>query len=210
MNSGDNTKKRRPIHKENPFEILKDAGRSSIGVVNEELVKPTTDEFIRQILGRPRKSYSGEIGRGESVEMKEVFTGGQEGQENLKKQLLIERRLIEEERVYVEKRTNELRLQIQAIHEEIVKLAQSTPKLAREVEIAAIQVPSSASSYELSFLKHIFKLIEDFRVNIEKASTWLAAINTRAQKKNVWGARYKKHGAKYLLSGEHYLTRSAS
>jgi len=122
---------------------------------------------------------------------------------------LLEKRLRQEDQRLVERRTGELRLQIQAIHEEIQKAMKVTVSLSQEVEVAAFQAPSSTSIYELHFLEHIFSLISSFRKKIENARVWLSSMNRRAAKKNMWGANYKKHGAKYLLSGEHYLQRSA-
>lgn len=169
-------------------------------------------DAMEQIFHHPpriKRSFSGEIMPGESIEIKEVFSGKREVQEKEEKKLRIERELLEEEKVLVEKRTRELQLQISAIHEEILKLASVTPKLSREVEIASFQAPADPSSYQLYFLERILQFIKDFRENIEEANVWLMVANQRSQKKNMWGKHYKKHGAKYLLSGEHYLTRSA-
>ncbi len=195
--------------KVNPLEAIRDANRNSLGVINEELVKPLPKDIAKQLFGLTPRSFSGEINPGESLEMKEVFTGEREKNEETQKKLALERRLREEEKVLVERKTNELRIQIRAIHEEIIKLAEVTPNLSQEIQVAALAAPVAPSEYELNFLQHILEFIRSFRKKIEKASIWMASANRRAAKKNVWGAHYKKHGAKYLLSGEHYLTRSA-
>lgn len=190
------TKKPRTVA--NPLELLR-----------EDLFRPMGSEAINQILRRKQKTYQGEIAQGESLEIKEVFSGKRETEENLAHKLVLERNLHEEEQVLVEKKVGELRVQIKAIHEEIIKLAEATPKLSYEVDIAAFQAPVSPTTYELYFLQRIFEFIKGFREKIHEASYWLKAANRRASRKNVWGANYKKHGAKYLLSGEHYLQRSA-
>jgi hypothetical protein len=210
MNQNDD-KKKKLAQKVNPLEAIRDMGRTTGNVVGEELIKPMSQDFMRQIFGQGEQKFSSEFSPGESVEMKDVFSGNKDQGKSIevKNQLLFERRLFDEEKIFVEKRTNELRIQIQAIHEEILKLAKITPELSQEIEIAAIQAPGDPSSFELSFLEHIFNFIKSFREKIEKAAVWMRACNHRAKKKNAWGANYKKHGAKYLLSGEHYLQRSA-
>lgn len=206
MNNKTQNNKKTPIA--NPLELLRDAGDG----IKKDLLSPMPSEIARQIFGRaPRadRKFSGEILPGEAVEMREVYSGKASADERLQKMYLLERRLRQEDQVLVERRTNELRVQIKAIHEEVIKAAQVTTQLSREVEIAAFQAPSSTSIYELYFLEKIFDYIKSFRKKIQNASVWLASMNRRAGKKNMWGANYKKHGAKYLLSGEHYLQRSA-
>lgn len=196
----------------NPLELLREAGQNAPKAVKRELIDPFPDEILRQILGRAPKmerKFSGEILPGSTMEMKKVVTGEAQENEKLRKMVYLERKMREENTILVERRTAELRLQIKAIHEEVEKVARITPQLAEEVKIAAFQAPSSTSIYELYFLERIFEFIKSFRKKIENANVWLASVNKRAMKKNRWGANYKKHGAKYLLSSEHYLQRSA-
>ncbi len=197
-----------PLYK-NPLEALRESGSEVLSTTNNEVFRPMTEEFMNQILGRKRK-FHGEIKPGESVEMRQIFNGKQEQHEKYRDQVVLERRLYEEERVLVEKRTGELRLQIEAIQVEVTKLAKATPRLAKEVEVASFQAPTNVTIYELFFLKHLFDFIKSFREHIEQAHVWLASTNARAHKKNVWGANYKKYGARYLMSGEHYSGRSSA
>ena len=166
---------------------------------------------MEQLLGiRPQtRNFSGELVPGEALEFTEVFSGRYEEIQRTKKQISLERRLLEEERVQVEKRSNELRMHLQVIREEILVLAQKTQNLAEESEIAAMQAPIEPGVYHVFFFEKLLSFLKSFSKKIEEASTWLHAVNSRAAKKNMWGANYKKHGAKYLLSGEHYLQRSA-
>jgi hypothetical protein len=196
----------------NPLELLRDMSRTTADSVKSDLLTPMPEEIARQIFGRmPRreKKYSGEIMPGEVIEMKEVYSGKAEENEKLKKTVYLERRLRQEDHVLVERKTQELRLQIKAIHDEVEKVAKITPQLANEVRVAAFQAPSSTSIYELYFLERIFEFIKSFRKKIENANVWLMSANRKAAKKNRWGQNYKKSGAKYLLSSEHYLQRSA-
>ena len=209
MNKGNSNSSNTKKPFSSPQELLREASRESVNTLKKELVDPFPAEIARQLFARREKSFSGEIMPGEAVEMREVYSGKAQKDQLLQKQLILERRLRHEDQVLIERRTNELRIQVKAIHEEVVKLAQVTPQLAKEVQVAAFQVPVEPSSYELFFLQRIFEFIKSFRKKIEDAGVWLASANRRARRKNVWGQHYKKYGAKYLLSGEHYLQRSA-
>ncbi len=204
-NSGNSNNKKGKV---NPLEILREGGNYAGNTIKEQTLAPLGKEVLDQIFGR-KQNFSGEIMPGETLEMNDIYSGKKQRDENTRVQIQTERRLIQEEKVFIEKRMGELRLQIQAIHEEVLQIANATPELSREVEIAAFQAPSSPSSYELFFLTHILDFLKSFRKKIENANIWLHTANKRAQKRNVWGANYKKGGAKYLLSGEHYLSRSA-
>lgn len=195
---------------QNPVEAVRDIGEGVTESLRSDLFDGVRREVGSQLFGFSRRNFSGEIVPGESIEMRKILTGEQMRVEHEQKKLVFEKRLMEEEMILVERKTNELRLQIRAIHEEVLKIAKATPKLERELEIAAIQVPVDSSTYELFFLERILEFIASFRKKIEQASVWLMSANRRSAKKNAWGANYKKHGAKYLLSGEHYLSRSSA
>jgi hypothetical protein len=194
----------------NPLEILRESVKENAEAAKREIVTPFKKEFLDQIFARPRKTFSGELTPGESLEMKDVYRGTRETQEREAKTKKVEMRLREEEMMLVSRKSKELSLQIAAIHEEVLKIAHATPQLSREIELAAIMAPNDPSSYQLFFLKHVLSFIMSFRKNIENASVWFNTANGRAAKKNVWGANYKKYGARYLLSGEHYSGRAAA
>ncbi|RJR30391.1 hypothetical protein C4564_00215 [Candidatus Microgenomates bacterium] len=205
-----NNNNKKPLFSSNPLEMLKEGAREVAETFHDELIDPISKDIVNQIFGRTEKNYSGEIMPGEAIDMKDIYSGDHESEKNAQIQLHLERTLRDEERILIERRTNELRIQIQAIHEEVVKLANATPQLSRELDVAAFQIPLEPNTYELYFLERLFEFIKSFRKKIEEAHVWLSSTNKRARKKNVWGANYKKHGAKYLLSSEHYLSRSAA
>lgn len=151
---------------------------------------------------------SGEINAGESLSINEVFSGEREEKVKLQNQITFERRLREEEQIHVEKKTNELRIQLKVLMEEIVVLSKSTQELGTETQIASMQAPVEPGVYHLIFFQKLLEFIKSFRAKIEEAEVWLHAVNKRAQRKNYWNS-YKKHGGKFLLSSEHYLQRSA-
>jgi len=209
MNDKKQTKKAKKVVTQNVLESLKDIGSSTTGSIKEELIGKSSKDIINQILGaqRPRK-YSGEVTPGESLEFNDIYSGRREKEVKLQKQVALERRLRSEEKEQGEKKIGELRVHLQAVTMEVQKLASETQDLAQETQIAAMQAPIEPGIYHVVFFEKLLEFIKSFRKKINEASTWLHASNQRASKKNYW-SKYKKHGAKFLLSGEHYLTRSA-
>jgi len=199
------------IKNQNVLESLKGIGGGVKGSVQEDLIKKMPGDIFEQLFGSQigvGKNYSGEISAGEAIEIKDVFTGQAEENEKLRKRIGFERRLKEEELSVKDEKIGQLRMQLQAVMQETVTLVQVTQNLAEETQIAAMQAPVEPGIYHLFFFQNLLDFIQSFRKKVEEASVWLHSTNSRAQKKNYW-ARYKKHGSKFLLSGEHYLTRSA-
>ncbi|MBN1169312.1 hypothetical protein JXA63_05500 [Candidatus Woesebacteria bacterium] len=195
----------------NVLETLKSFETNVKDTVKEDIIKGIQKDAIDQIFG-PRnesgRSMTGTIEAGESIRIAEILSGERGQIEKQKKQVFVEKRLLEEERLRVQEKTNQLRLELKVIMDEVLVLSQSTQELGEEIQIAAMQAPIEPGEYHIAFFEKLLSFITSFRKKIEKASTWLAVSNQRAQKKNYW-AQYKKHGSKFLLSGEHYLTRSA-
>jgi hypothetical protein len=204
--------KKNPYQIKNPLEALRELSSSAATSFRKDLLSPMPAEFGNQIFGGgfPEKNFSGEIVPGESLEIREVYSGRRQEYEVSESQRRVETTLLREENILIERRLGELRLRIQSIHQEIKKVVEVTPKLTREIQIAALQAPVSASDYDLNMLDNIWAFIRNFRKNAQQAQVWLSAANKRASKKNMWGQNYKKYGAKYLLSGEHYASRSAA
>jgi hypothetical protein len=202
-------KAQRLIKNTNALEALKDIGASTTRSLKEDLVQKVPENFIEQLFGpKLTRNFSGEINPGEALEISEVFTGRHEEKQKLQRQLTLERRLREEESIRIEKRTNELKIHLKVLMEEITVLAENTQNLGTETQIAAMQAPVEPGVYHIIFFEKLIEFIKSFAKKIEEAGVWLHASNKRAEKKNYW-ATYKKHGGKFLLSGEHYLQRSA-
>lgn len=210
MNNKKQTKtKKKVINQQNVLESLKSIGSSTAGSLKKDLIGQSSKDIIAQILKaqKPRK-YSGEVAPGESLEFNEIYSGKREENVKLQKQIALERKLRNEEKHHSEKKIGELRVHLQAITVEVQKLASETQGLAQETQIAAMQAPIEPGVYHIVFFEKLLEFIRSFRKKVHEASTWLHASNKRAGKKNYW-SKYKKHGAKFLLSSEHYLTRSA-
>ena len=209
MNNPKNKKQKGGVNQANPLEALKDIGGSVVKSLKEDLVSRAPGDFMDQLFGPRSENFSGEIIAGESLEISEVLTGQHKEKQLLRQQLQLERTLRIQEKETIEITINDLRIQLKTLQEEILVLSQNTQDLAEETQIAAMQAPGEPGSYHVLFFEKLLEFIKSFRKRIEEAGVWLHATNKRAAKKNAWGANYKKHGAKYLLSGEHYLTRSA-
>lgn len=210
MDKSNKGKLQKMFQRANTLESLKEIGSSTANQMKKEAAQLPKD-FMEQLFGIPssEKKYSGEIEAGEAIELTEVFSGRHEELIRIRKQEVLERRLLEEERIRTEKQKNELKLQLKVVQEEILVLAQKTENLAQETQTAAMQVTVEPGIYHVLFFEKLLEFIKSFSRKIEEAQIWLHAVNRRAAKKNAWGARYQKHGSKYLLSGEHYLQRSA-
>lgn len=113
------------------------------------------------------------------------------------------------ERLVFSEAEQQVKLQIRAIQEELKRLALSTKDLAKEVEIAAIQAPVDPGVYHLNFLEKIRRQIILFKKRIEESATWLGEFNHRAKKRGHYWTQFKKHGTKFLLSQERYMSTQA-
>lgn len=194
----------------NVLESLKDIGSGVTSSLNTDLLGGVSKDLLEQILNRksPSKKASGDIHAGESLEFADLLSGKHEENLKFKNQIAFERRLVQEEKMVSEKRSNELKVQLQALMQEVQYLAKTTQSLGEEVEVATMQAPAQPGIYHLIFFEKIINFIRNFRKNIESASVWLQTSNKRAEKKNYW-AMYKKKGSSFLLSGESYSQRSA-
>lgn len=202
-------KPQRQIRQANILESLKDLGNSTGKSFTNDLVKETGAEFMRQLLGlRPKQKFSGELGRGESFQPGKAMSGEYQETQKAQKQLKFERRIFEEEKSALEKKNGELKLRLHAITQEIQAVVVSTPKLARQVEIASLTATNEPGIYHVMFLEKILEFLKSFKKDIESASAWLGATNKRANKKNFWN-QYKVQKGTALLNPETYSQRSA-
>ena len=208
MNNPKDPKSKKQIKHANVLESLKDIGSSTANSIKKDLVTDASRDFIQELLGTRQKKVSGEIIPGEAMEMEEAMSPKSEEIQKYKKQASLERKLRVEEKELSEKKGNELRLQLKALQEEILALSISTQSLAEESKVAAMQAPIEPGVYHVIFFEKLLEFVKSFRKKIDEASIWLQSTNKRAEKKNYW-TRYKKHGSKFLLSPDHYLSRSA-
>ena len=203
-------KKQNQIRTKNVLEAISDIGSSVANTALDES-KAISEEFFKQLLGQQKQQKekrSADLTSGSTLEMNKVKSGEAEKNKKLQEQMFFERRLYQEEKRETDGKLQELRVRLQAISQEAIKLAQSTANLSQEVKIAIFQNPAEASEYQVKFYEDIIKLISEFRKKIDSAIVWMQGTNKRAEKKNYW-SQYKKKGASFLLSPDHYSQRSA-
>ena len=194
--------------KQNVLESLKDLGSGATDQMGD-LLKGTSEDFFRELMGVPMAppKRSGEIPMGESIEMSSMISGKDEENRKLKAQISLERQMAADEKRLSQEKTNQLRVQLQAITSEVTKIAQSTQTLAEATQVAMIQAPANPGIYHIIFFEKVLEFLQSFRKRIDEASVWLMSTNKRAEKKNYW-SMYKKKGSSFLLSPDHYLQRS--
>jgi len=111
-------------------------------------------------------------------------------------------------------RERNLKAEVQALKEEIGQVIKAGQKLHHQAEIAVSQEIINPGVYHINFLSKIKFLIQKVvqsRKNIEESVEWLQTQNQRGKKKGKFWSTFtgNKGGSKFLLSSEHYLTRSA-
>ena len=195
--------------KQNVLESLKDLGIGA-GSQTGDFLKNTSEDFFRELMGfpTPKVKRSGEISPGESLQMNEVMSGKEEENKNLRAQISLERQLSADEKRVSQDKTNELRVQLQALMQEVQKVAVSTQNLAEVTQVTMMTAPIEPGVYHITFFQNVLEFLYSFRKKIDYTAAWLQSSNKRAEKKNYW-SMYKKKGSSFLLSPDHYLQRSA-
>lgn len=202
-------KSQNTITHQNVLESLKDLGTST-SVQTKDLLKSTSEDFLRELLGFStiKEKKSGELTAGETIRMGDILSGKEEQVEKKRKQVAFESRIVNEERKITQEKGSELKVQLQAIMQEVKKVAESTEHLAEATRVSMISAPVEPGIYHINFFTNLLEFLQSFRKRIDLASTWLASSNKRAEKKNYW-SQYKKKGTSFLLNPESYTQRSA-
>lgn len=197
------------INRRNVLESLKDLGTGT-SVQTKDFLKNTSEDFIRELLGltSSKVKRSGELSIGQTVQMGDILSGREEQIGEVKRQATFERRILNEERKTSQEKSESLRVELQAIMQEVQKVAASMENLAVATEASIVSAPVEPGVYHIHFFESILEFLQSFRKRIDLATTWLTATNKRAEKKNYWST-YKKKGSSFLLSPDHYLSRSA-
>jgi len=208
QNKGQN-KNHGPKVNNNVVEAFKDLGSSTASSIKQDLISKMPQDFMDQLFGpQVDRNTSGELYPGSSAEFNPNLKRRSDEEKKLRMQIDSERRMFQEEKVLIQRRTNELRMQLKTLTDEVLLLAKSTQSISKEITIASMQVTAEPGIYHVFFFERIIEFIRSFRGKIDDATLWMGAANKRADKKNYW-SKYKKHGGKFLLSADHYLTRSA-
>jgi hypothetical protein len=202
-------KNQQMITRQNVLESLKDLGTGTAAQTGD-LLKNTSEDFFRELMGmqRPNIKRSADIGIGETLQMSDVMSGKEEENKKLRAQISLERQLSNDEKKVSGENMQELRVQLQALMQEVHSVAASTENLAEATQVAMMSAPIEPGPYHIAFFKNVLEFLRSFRKKIDMTATWLQSSNKRAEKKNYWNM-YKKKGSSFLLSPDHYLQRSA-
>lgn len=198
-------------NRDNLLEGLRGIGASGLTSLKKDIGQGIPEEFFRQMLGieKPRARASGDIKPGQSIELSAAIEEQKEENKVLRMKLAQEQRLRSEDKNLFTQRTQELKMELHALSQETLKLAQSTQGLSQEVEVAAMQAPANPGVYHVNFFEQLRNFIASFRKDIENTSLWIRALNTRSAKRQTFWGQVGQSGSKRLLSPEDYLQRSA-
>ena len=204
-----NKKNQTIVTRQNVVESIKDLGGGTASQT-ADFIKDTSADFIRELLGLSltNTKKSGELRPGQQIEMNDVLSGKEAQISKEKRQLNFEKRLLNEEKLATREKSQVLRIQLQSIMQEVKKVAESTENLAESTQASIVAAPVEPGVYHIQFFENLLTFLKSFRERIDLASTWMESANKRAEKKNYWNT-YKKKGSSFLLSPDHYLSRSA-
>ena len=204
--------KRQSPRSDNFLEALRDIGGSASDGIKRDLIGGIPQDILKQWFGgfeKPPVNASGEIQPGQSINLESIIEAERSENKVLHTQLVQEKRLREEEQVLFQKKSQELKVELHALVQEVGQLAKTTQGLAKETQIAAMQAPANPGVYHVNFFEKLREYIASFRKKIESAANWMQSYNQRAAKKKTFWGQVGKGGAKRLLSQEDYVQRSA-
>lgn len=197
---------------DNFIESIRDIGGAGLKSLKEDLLAPAPKDLLDQLFGGIQKyqtKVQKELHPGQSIEIDSMLREQQDENRVLKLKLAREQQVRQEDEIVVEQKSQNLKLELSALSQEVNKLAKVTRGLARETQIAAMQAPANPGVYHLVFFEKLREFIQSFRKKIENASLWLQSSNKRAAKKRTFWGQVSKSGSKRLLSPEDYSQRSA-
>ncbi|MAG59807.1 hypothetical protein CMO96_03405 [Candidatus Woesebacteria bacterium] len=196
---------------DNLLESLRDIGGGTARAVKKDFGQGVPEDFMRQLFGMGKEPVhaSGEIAPGQSIEMDTVLEAERTENKALRLRLSQERTLREQDKSLITQKSQELKVELHALTQEVQHLAKSTQGLSRKVEVAAMQAPADPGVYHILFFEKLRSFIASFRKKIENASLWLQSHNQRSAKRRSFWGQVGQSGSKRLLSPEDYSQRSA-
>jgi hypothetical protein len=132
--------------------------------------------------------------------------------EKYKRLFFQEKSLRREEHTLRVHEDQEAKMKINAIRQELQKMASSYSNLNTEIKVAVMQTDTlEANTYTLNFLDQLKNFIYKLRRNAEAASHWLSTFNQRSKKKGYYWGQVKKKGggANFYLSADRYSATQA-
>jgi hypothetical protein len=179
---------------------------------NKTLIKKNNSEILKDFpdssSSKPKIKSSGILFPGQSLNLK---SGESKTNINWNREFLI-KSAPQEQTVFINHHTQEIKKEIEALRTEIKKLVQSTNNLDQAIIQSVDQNIVEFSQYQITFLERIKNLVVQFRQNIDQSCVWMESFNRKKSRKNAfWNkAKSKNGGEQYLFSGEHSASRSAN
>ncbi len=195
---------------DNLIESLRNIGGDSFDSIKNEAGQLPSD-FFNQMFGweKTKPRASGNLVPGQNLELAQAYEDQKQENVVLRSKLANEQSLRQQEHSLTTQKSQEVRMELHTLIQEITQLAKSTQGLARETEIATFQAPANPGVYHVIFFEELRSFITSFRKKIDSARVWMQAANQRsAKKKGFWG-QVDKGGTQRLLSNEDYVQRSA-
>jgi hypothetical protein len=197
----------KPINTDSFLEAIRSLGSSTGQAAGGE---------IKDLSGRAWKQLAGnwsdfpDLGNGQIPGMGADRGFWQEEKESRhKKQAFFERQKSIHEKIVFTKADQQTKMQIQALQDELKKMAASTHNLAREVQVAVMQAPVNPGVYHQSFFEKLRLTIREIKKRIDQSASWLGAMNSKGKKQSHYWSQVGKSGTKYMLSQERYMQTSA-
>lgn len=119
-----------------------------------------------------------------------------------------------EKEVYSRKKREtkkEIELLRETLAKEVEQLKKQGQSLQSEIQAATQQPVVNPGQSDVSFFENIIRFVRQLTRQVEDAALWMEAWNQKKRKRGAFWTNFasKKGGAQYLLSSEHYVSRSA-
>lgn len=190
---------------ENFLEALRGLGKSTVSEAKSQARKAVVSDIPESFGFGP----SGTLKPNESLTVNDLQNaqdkGYREAESDYSRQLF---QMREREHAHLKQQESAAKQQIISIQQEIRSLAKSLGDFAQEVQVATIQTPVNPGIYHKNFYTHLRSVISLLRQKVESSKNWLAATNSRAQKKGFYWSQVGKSGTKFMLSSERYMVTS--
>jgi len=114
-----------------------------------------------------------------------------------------------EETIIFSRQQKEVKVQIETIQVEIQKLAKDQVGLMKEVDKASFQAIVNPGKYHKNFFERLMSLIKLARKKVSESRSWLQMFNSRSNQQKGYWQKAQKHGTKFTLSQERYMSTQA-
>lgn len=194
---------------------LHEAGAETVVKASQALVSELQEDWkvsMRQMLGvkesatREAEKVEGELKEGEAISFSKTK---KEKNAHIEPAIDYKREIIHAETVNLRHESQELRQRLTEIQTELKKITESSKELEvsfRDVTKETLNVTVEPGKYHVNFFEWVLATIQNARVRIESAATWINAISAKKSRKDYWSLS-KKHGTSYSLSSERVVAQ---